>query len=336
MNLKKTVLILSVLFIITSSGSLFSDDIKGYFIPEYYFAASNNNSDLSGQHGFWVRRIYLGYNTDLGNGWSARVRLEMDSPAFDKSTIVPYVKNLHLKKKLGGGLSLIVGIIEPPSFDKIEKFWGFRYIEKTAPDFWKFASSRDFGVALNGKTRSGFVYTLMYGNYSSNKGEVNAGKAVYARVGFEKKSIYIEANAHFAGDGAKDKNYFSLFGGLKGDWGRFGAGYHYYSEKSDESEKKDNGVISAFGVVKLNKKSEIVVRYDLLTDLNFKDIGGYLPVPASKETARLLILGINFNVTKNVKISPNMKYVHYKNSQLKGDLFLNLSAKISFKTKFGK
>lgn len=336
MNLKKFLLVILTILIATSSVSLFADDIKGYFIPEYYVAASNHSEELSGQHGFWIRRLYFGYNTNLGSGWSARVRLEMDSPAFEKATIVPYVKNLHLKKKLGGGASLLIGIIEPPSFDKIEKFWGFRYIEKTAPDFWKFASSRDFGVALNGKTKSGLVYTLMYGNYSSNKGESNAGKAGYARAGYEKNNFYAEANVHIAGDGSKDKTYAALFGGLRGDWGRFGVGYHYYSEKTDGSDKKDNGIISAFGVFKLSKKSQIFTRYDLLTDLNFKDIGGYLPVPASTDQARLLIAGISLDVTKHVKISPNVKYVYYQNSDLKGDFYFNLSGKISFKTNFSK
>lgn len=336
MDLKKVLLILMTILIFTSSVSLLADDIRGYFIPEYYVVASNNSEELSDQHGFWIRRLYIGYNTDLGDGWSARVRLEMDSSPFEKDSIVPYLKNLHIKKKLSSGVSLILGIIEPPSFDKIEKFWGFRYIEKTPPDFWKFASSRDFGVALDGKTKRGIVYTLMYGNYSSNKGETNSGKAVYGRVGYERRNIYVEINTHFADDGGKNKNFASVFAGLKGNWGRFGAGFNYYSEKSVDSEKKDNGIISAFGVIKLSEKSRIFARYDLLSDLNFKDISGYLPVPASTNLAGLFIAGLNIDVSKYVKISPNVKYVHYLNSELKGEFYLNLTGKIFFKTKFGK
>jgi len=334
--LKKVLLVLMTLLIIISSVSLHADDIRGYFIPEYYVVASNNSEELSDQHGFWIRRLYIGYNTDLGNGWSAKVRLEMDSFPFEKGSIVPYLKNLHIKKTLSTGVSLILGIIEPPSFDKIEKFWGFRYIEKTAPDFWKFATSRDFGVAIDGKTKTGIVYTLMYGNYSSNKGETNSGKAVYGRVGYEKRNMYVEINSHFADDGGKNKNYASIFGGLKGNWGRFGVGYNHYSEKSVDSDKKYNGIISAFGVIKLSNKSRIFARYDFLSDLNFRDISGYLPVPSSTNLARLFIAGINIDVSKYIKISPNVKYVHYLNSDLKGEFYLNLTGKISFKTKFSK
>jgi hypothetical protein len=289
---------------------------------------------IEGQHGFWIRRIYFGYNTDLGGGWSARLRFEMNSPAFEEGTLDPYVKNVHLKKDLGGGAGFIVGIIEPPSFDRIEKFWGYRYVEKTAPDFFKFASSRDFGVALDGKTKGGLVYTLMYGNYSSNKSEDNKGKAVYGRIGWESKTAYAEANGHFAGDG-KDITYLAAFGGLKGGWGRLGLGYHYKSEKPEGGESKSSGIISGFGVFNLGKKMEAFARYDHFTDPNFKDIGDYVPVPKAFD-ARFLMAGLTFTINDYIKFTPNVKYVFYGgDNHPDGDFYFNLTGYIEFKTKFG-
>ncbi len=334
--MKKNLIIVMVLvvFVFTSFGT--ADDLKGYIIPEYYIVADQNNDDLSGQHGFWIRRIYFGYNTRLGDGWSARVRFEMNSSAFEEGSLVPYIKNAHLKKSLKGGMSLLIGIIEPPSFSKVEKFWGLRYIEKTAPDFWKQSSSRDFGVALDGKTSGGVVYTIMYGNYGSNKGEDNSGKGVYGRLGYEKNNLYLEANVHFAGDGSKDNSFYHLFGGLKGGWGRAGVGYSSYIEKEEGEDDFSNGIISAFGVFKIGKKYEVFGRYDLLDDLNHKDVSGYIPVQAGSNKARMLIAGLNMKVIKNIKFSPNVKYVYYQNSDLKGDLYFNLTAKVSFKSIFGK
>jgi hypothetical protein len=246
----------------------------------------------------------------------------------------PYVKNAHLKYKLGGGASLIAGIIEPPSFNKIEKWWGFRHVEKTAPDFFKLASSRDFGIALDGKTKGGLVYTLMYGNYGSNKGEDNTGKSVYGRIGYETKTLYVEANGHFANDGSKDYMYLTGFGGLKGKFGRFGVGYHF-KQQDDDGDTTDTGVISAFGVFKLGKKSEAFLRYDHFTSENLKDIGGYVPIAAATEAPRFIIAGFNFKVHKMVQITPNIKYVTY-DGDLNADFHLNLTAKVSFNTKFGK
>jgi hypothetical protein len=339
---KRTVVLLTIVFsVMLLANFSFADDIKGYMIPEYYMVGSHHTGGddeggIEGQHGFWLRRIYFGYNTDLGNGWSARVKLEMNSPAFSEGTMDPYIKNAHLKKKLGGGASLIMGIIEPPSFDRIEKFWGYRFIEKTPPDFFKFASSRDFGVAVDGKTKGGLVYTLMYGNYGSNKGEDNAGKGFYARLGWESKTAYVEANGHFANDGSKDNTYFALFGGLKGGWGRLGVSYFFYDQKPEGGDSENTGIISGFAAIKIAKKTEIFARYDHFTDLGLKDIGSYVPIPVTSYEARFLMAGINFKVHKMVQLSPNIKYIFYGGDNAPdGDFYLNLTAKVSFKTSIG-
>lgn len=333
--MKKSVFILVAIALLSMIS--FADDIKGYMIPEYYYVGSHHSGEdgIEGQNGFWLRRIYFGYNTDLGAGWSARLRLEMNSTAFSEGTLDPYVKNAHLKKKLGGGASLLIGIMEPPSFNKVEKFWGFRYIEKTAPDFFKLASSRDFGIAIDGKTKAGLVYTVMVGNYGSNKGEDNKGKGAYGRLGYEGKRFYVEGNGHFAKDGSKDITYLSLFGGMKGGWGRFGIGYHYKNEDKD-GDKTNNGIISAFGVMNISKKAQAFARYDHLTDFNFKDIGGYVPIPAKAYEARFLIAGLNFKIHKMIQVSPNIKYVFYTgDNKPDNDFYFNLTAKVSFKTGIG-
>ncbi|MCP4155628.1 MAG: porin [bacterium] len=343
MSIKKVYFILiAVIMVMVFVQVGHADDLKGYMIPEYYSVSSHHDGEegIEGQHGFWLRRIYLGYNTRLGDGWSARVRFEMNSAAFESDKLYAYVKNAHIKKSIGGGASILAGIMEPPSFNKIEKFWGFRYIEKTAPDFFKLASSRDFGIALDGKSKGGLVYTVMYGNYSSNKGESDKGKAVYGRLGWEKKNAYVEANGHFARSGSKDVTYLSLFGGLKGSRGRFGVGYHYKEEKSEDGDKKNNGIISAFGVAKFGKKTEAFARYDHNTDLNLKDISGYVPVPAKHFESRFVIAGLNIKLHKMVQLSPNVKYVFYGKDangfKPDNDVYLNLTAKISFKTNFSK
>jgi len=334
---KMTMFFIAICLLASFSVMGHADDIKGYMIPEYYVAGSNHSDAIDGQHGFWLRRIYFGYNTDLGNGWSARVRFEMNSTAFGEGTLDPYIKNAHLAKKLGGGLKLIVGIIEPPSFNRIEKFWGYRYVEKTAPDFFKFASSRDFGVALEGKTKGGLVYTVMYGNYGSNKGEDNKGKAIYGRIGYESDSLFLDVNGFYAADGGNDYTYLTVFGGMKGNWGRFGVGYHYLDKAPEEGDSTNNGIISAFGAVKISKKSEFFVRYDHLTNENFKNPGGYVPIACADAKARFVIAGLNFDVHKMVQLSPNIKYVFYGEGDSgidrDSDFYLNLTAKVSFNTK---
>jgi len=334
------VLIITTFFMGTRFG--FADNIKGYILPEYYFVGSHHSGNeteggIEGQHGFWLRRIYLGYNTKLSDKFSARVRLEMNSTHFSEGKIIPYIKNAHLKYKLNNNLSIIAGIIEPPSFDKTEKFWGYRFVEKTAPDFFKLASSRDFGIALNGKTNGGFLYTLMYGNYGSNKGEDNKGKAVYTRVAYNTKSMYFEINGHKASDGSKDITYLAGFLGLKGTWGRLGTGYYYKNEDSNIDDNKDTGIISLHGTAKLSKTTEIFARYDHFLKEGLKNPGGYVPVASKGQLPRFLIGGLIFKVHKRIKLSPNIKYIFYgtpdnNTKPGKSDFYINLTAKIAFKT----
>ncbi len=330
-----------ILFVIIAAlfcGNLKADDIKGYMIPEYYAnVSSEDDSAVDGQHGLWLRRIYLGYNTKISKKFSARVRLEMASKAFGEDKLYLYVKNAHVKYKMSKNLSLIAGIVSPPSFDKTEKFYGYRFIEKTSADLFKLASSRDFAIGLDGKGKGGLVYTLMYGNYSSNKGEDNKGKALYLRLGHQTKTTFVEANAHVASDNDKDIFFMNGFGGIKGSWGRFGAQYSHRSEKKDGSERVNTGIISAFTTLKFGKTSEVFARYDHFTKKGFKNITGYLPIMAKDYKARLIIAGLNFKVHKNIQLSPNVKYVFYSgDNHPKADVWINLTAKIAFKTKIGK
>jgi len=180
----------------------------------------------------------------------------------------------------------------------------------------------------------------MFGDYGSNKGEDNKGKAVYGRLGWESKTVYVEANGHYASDNGKDITYLAVFDGLKGSWGRFGAGYHLKNEKPDGLESKSNSIVSAFASVNLSEKANLYARYDHLTDYNFSDIGDYLPIPAKLYKARFLIAGLEYKLHKMVKLSPNVKYVFYGNPETGekpgGDFYFNLTAMIQFKSVFGK
>ncbi|MCP5050620.1 MAG: hypothetical protein GY940_25885, partial [bacterium] len=263
---------------------------------------------------FWARLLYFGYDTNLGHGWSAAVGFEMNSPAYEKETMVPYVKSAYIRKALGKGAQLLIGIIPTPSFDKTEGFWGLRYIEKTATDLFQFAAPRDFGIALEGKTGNGLVYNLTYGNYGSIEGEWNKGKAIYGRIGWESESHYLEANGHYAKDGRNKITFLSVFGGLKGSWGRFGIGYHYKNMKPGASDSVNNSIISTFAVVNAGEKIQAFVRYDHNTDFNFENIGGYLPNPAADYKSRLLVVGTAYKVSEMIRICPNLKYVFYGES----------------------
>jgi hypothetical protein len=344
---KKMTFVLSALILMGFFSTAWAEDeknseIKGYFVPEYYFVVSHHTAgaeedDIEGQHGLWFRRLYFEFDQKLSEKFSVRVRFEADSAAYAESTMVPFVKDLFLKTKLGGDNELMIGMFGPPTFEGIEKIWGYRYLEKTVLDLFKLASSRDIGIALSGGKN--FFYTIMYGNFGSNKGEDNAGKGFYGQVGYQTKTFYTEANGYYSNDGGKDYMLLQGFAAIMNGWGNVGLNYAYKNQMPNEGENKHTSVISAFGTLKLSDKINLVLRYDHFMDPNLSSVGDYLPIACDIAPARLGIIALDYKVHKNVKITPNVKFVFYGDpiaGQEKpgSDFYINLTGYIGFGTKF--
>ncbi|MDZ7680519.1 MAG: hypothetical protein U5J63_02125 [Fodinibius sp.] len=55
-----------------------SGTFSGRVYSDYYWMAKHHNADIEGQNGFWFRRIYATYEQQLGDGFSSRLRLEIE------------------------------------------------------------------------------------------------------------------------------------------------------------------------------------------------------------------------------------------------------------------
>jgi hypothetical protein len=318
-----------------------SSKIHGYAIPEYYYVGSHHTDgaeegDINGQHGFWFRRIYFGYDFKF-DSYTFRVRFEGNSPSFGDGTIVPYVKDLYLKKKIGSTHVLQFGICSPPTFENIEKFWGYRHVEKIPIDLFKLGSSRDTGIGIAGGNN--FTYSVMYANFGSNKGEDNQGKGFFGRLGYQTDNLYVEANGYIAADGSKDYTLFQGFAGIKGKWGNFGLNYAYKNQAQEEEDDKNTSLISAFGHVRISKKAKLVLRYDHFFDVNLKESTSYLSFASTIAPARFIIVGLDIKVNKWFQFGPNIKYAFYGDPTEAGiekpgsDFYFNLTGKIKFESK---
>ena len=65
-----------------------------------------------------------------------RLRLEMASPRdFDeKDKLVPVVKDAYLNAAIGGGQTLLFGIVSTPTFGShVEDIWGIQVFRKNSP-----------------------------------------------------------------------------------------------------------------------------------------------------------------------------------------------------------
>ncbi|HKZ32439.1 MAG TPA: hypothetical protein VJ648_08795 [Vicinamibacteria bacterium] len=159
--------------------------ISGLVYGDYYYVAANHRDELEGQNGFWLRRVYLTYDHTLSKAFSLRVRLEMNSKGDFESTGVntPYLKDAWLKWARGAH-ALVFGMAPSPQIEFVEAFQGYRSIEKTPIDLYRWDSSRDLGVVLLGRfgRAQRTSYALQLGNGSGTGSEVDQSKSARAQL----------------------------------------------------------------------------------------------------------------------------------------------------------
>ena len=320
------VLIAIILALIPASGlAQFKPEsgaIKGYMATEYYWNFNHNTGEIDdggfqGRHGFWFRRIYFTYDNKLSDTVKMRLRFEMNSPGdfTTSSTLNSFVKDAYLSYKLGSGASIVAGIQGPPSFGLEESIWGWRPLEKTPLDLYKWTSSRDFGIAVKGgKT---LAYHFMFGQGSSNKAETNSGKKFFGSLAYKFDGFVVEAMAQYdRAKGGDDDIIVKGFGAYMGDWGRAGLMYaHRDYKKEGAASSLSYNILSAFAVIKAGEKVELIGRYDMNFGggykKSFKGSGvSYVPFANNHEFS-FVIAALAYQVHKNVWIIPNVKFSIY-------------------------
>ncbi len=217
-----------------NSDSLFkagkpnSGRIWGYAFADYYYKGQSDSLKRGGsnqytgipkdRNAFQFRRIYLGYDYNITQKFSAELLLaaEDNFPAGNPPTSTTasgdellnnklsfYIKLANIRvKNIWKGTDLVLGQVSTPSFPLIsEKMWNYRSIERTIADIRR-TPSYDFGATLQGvfdPSTKNFGYDLMVGNGSSAKPEADNFKWFYGDVYgyFFNKKIVIDAYADY-------------------------------------------------------------------------------------------------------------------------------------------
>jgi hypothetical protein len=300
--------------------------ISAYGFGDYYLVLAQHKAELKDQHGFWLRRVYITYESDISDKLKARARLELNSPgnfSTSAANLTPYLKDAYLSYQYAPLHKVTVGIQDSLAFSNIEKFYGYRHLEKTMFDLYKVRSSRDFAIDFSGAFDAGkkFNYSVQYGNYSGNKNEIDKYKQFGARffVNITPKLMF-EVNGDISTvSGVKTSYLYQAFAGYKDEWGRVGLNFGQEMVKEDGKDDKKMGVFSAFAVVKLGSKFEALARYDMSMDPQLHGQGDYLVIEKGYKT-NLFITGLAWNIHPKFQIMPNIKMVSYKeNNGVKPD-----------------
>ena len=318
----KTKIILPVLILLSAvrvgaAAAAEPGRISGYMFGDYYYIVADHRADIEDMNGFWFRRIYLAYDKELDDGLSTRLKLEMGSPG-DFSTsekMSPDIKDAYLKWTCGR-TQVLFGISATPTWETVEKIWGYRAVEKTPVDLQKFGSSRDFGISVKGKLgRAGKVYYhAMFGNGSSNKSETNKQKKVMGSLGaWLTDNFIVEGYADF--DGRPDhQNRATLQGfvAYKTDRARVGFQFMYQHRQMGAGEPSlDMNIWSGFAAAQITGKVAVFGRVDIISDPNPDGAAiAYIPFDETAK-ATFIVGGLDFHLSSRLHVMPNVELVGY-------------------------
>ncbi|MFC1550274.1 hypothetical protein ACFL46_03180 [Candidatus Neomarinimicrobiota bacterium] len=300
--------------------------LSGTVYSDYYWVAGNHDSYIEGSNGFWFRRIYLTFDKGLDVNFAVRFRLEMASPGdfTSSSKLTPAVKDAWLKWTHNKH-NIIVGISGTPTFGVIEKYWGYRSVEKTPLDLHKFGTSRDFGIAFKGNLdhNNRIGYHLMLANGNSNNSETNSGKKIlFALSGKFPSGFTVESYADYEKRPGHTSCYtLQAFIGYMNKNFRAGLQIAHQNRQMElEADDLQLRIASVFAAGKICKKTWLFARFDRLFEPNPSGAEiSYLPFDPSAK-ANFFLAGLDFHVAENVQIIPNVEMIYY--DEMAGDHLL--------------
>ena len=318
--MKKVMWVILAALILT--GMLFAQDsgkISGYMFGDYYYVLTNHDKSLEGANGFWLRRVYLTYDKGLSDEFSARLRFEMNTAGdfTSKSNMTPFIKDAYLKWNKGNH-SILLGISPTPTWEVIEKVWGYRSVEKTPLDLQKFGSSRDFGIAFQGNLDANkkIGYHLMLANGNSTSSEDNKGKKVLLALNSKASdNIIVEGYADFE-ERPGETNRYTLqgFAAYQAKKGRIGVQFVHQNRQVAGADDMTLQIASVFGAAQLSPKVWGFARVDRALDPNPDGAKiSYIPFDNTVKST-FLLAGIDFRPAENVFLMPNMEVVLYSDN----------------------
>lgn len=295
---------------------------SGLVYSDFYWMAAHHDNEVEGHNGFWIRRVYFTYDREISESFSARFRLEANSPGdfITEAKLSPVVKDLYLKWQ-NKRHQVWAGISSTPTWGLTEDVWGYRAVEKTPLDLLNFGSSRDFGIAARGQLdRQGKLnYHFMFGNGSGNESEINTGKKImlalsYAATDHLVFEIYGDWN-----DNTGDTDWLTLQGFAAWQSDNFNVGILYaHQNRSNAFDPIVAGfdglnldLVSIFTNFKLSETTGGFLRvdhtFDPIPGVNDND---YIPISGGAEIT-ILIGGFDFNLNPGIHLIPNIETVIY-------------------------
>ena len=269
------------------------------------------------------RRGYLGLKYKDDGPWSAQIIFDISAAYVDEDERLVFnadLKNASVTWK-DYGFDVSAGIIKTNNFGLKEDAWGYRYIEASFEDVYRFAPSADLGISVGYKftdrLKADFTFTNGKG-HEVLKITDNFRYGFGATYTFPQQGLTLRAyyDYYTKENSGKSQHSTSLFLGYKN--ARFSlSGEYNYQFNRRFIAGADAGGLSVYSTVNLYKDFKYFARYDLKqsTDMDVFEAGN------------MIRTGIEYKPIKYISIAPNILADQVKGGKFATYFYLNLLVK---------
>ncbi len=303
-NRLNLVVVLSILFVISAFAQDKDDEFKpsGKAFAKVFVNWHQGFGDqyFKDESSFELTRGLVGYQYQFSPRFSSKMEIDVDNPKSVNLTEVAYLKSAYLAYKYKG-LEVCFGVIGMMQFKEAENNWGFRYVYKSAMDYYKFNSSTDDGLYIRYKFLDWLSADATITNGEGAKSQQDTegkyrmgyGLSLSPLKGLSFRAYY---DLLFAQEETPyDQSIYSFFLGYDGGIFRLGTEYNILYNY-DFEQVDDRWIYSAYGSWAFADKFQVFGRYDYL----YADYAG--------DTEYMMMIGFDYELVKGVKISPNYRY----------------------------
>ena len=284
---------------------------------------------------FNMQRQYFGYSAEVSDKVSYKILFDVGrtnlgttqdkegNEISEDTRLVTFLKKAQVNYKSSIG-KFNFGLIGMNTYSVQESNWGYRFIEKSALDKYKFSGTADIGVGFSKSLIDNLNLSLLLVNgegFKKPQGDKYhkiAFNATYGESKLNKNDGYNAGIVYTTESTDTNPNTMaSVFGGFAGMGLRLGAEYdmHMLTKGSVESN-----IISVSANYTVKDNIDIFARYDMVDDND----------EINKNGKNYLISGLVLTCEGGISIVPNLRILNYENTEKD----VEMDYKVNFQFKF--
>ncbi len=309
------------------TGVSFSTMAASTFSGKTYLDFSNIDQTSNGQTagktgtGADIKRLYLSFNHDFDDKWSANATTDFKYDSHAGATQL-YIKKAYFQYKFSNAAILRAGSSDLPWVPFAEHLYGYRYVENVLIDRLKFGTSADWGLHLKGKLGGKlfqYAVSVVNGNGYKNpsrsrsmdfEGRISTTpiKNLTLGAGYRRGKLGQDTVAQSANNTASRVNLIAAYHFSMANIGIEYFNAHNYSKtavKTGPTDKQDG--YSVWASVKPMAKMAVFARYDYAKPS--KDLHSSLK-------DQYYNVGVSYKARKNVDMAVVYKHDKVENGTI--------------------